>query len=183
MAGKLLKYNLYRPEMQTMDLLQWKSPSLVGKIIRWKTHGDVNHSGVVIRLPDIDRERLWTLEATGKGLMMNFLSSKLNNFSGQVWWHPVKPGLQKEARMAVNWMMQRIGTPYDYGGLFKNILGKVSADAAALFCSEAIFLGWQFAAIHLGVEILKDLIDIKDAPVPPEMPALQMYQPEGTTLL
>lgn len=180
---KLDYYQLVRPHMQTMDLLQWSSNSFVGRAIKWKTGGTVNHSGVVMSFPDLTRERRWTLEAIGRGLVLNPLSRALEQYHGECYWHPVKPGLDKEALFAASWMMDRVGTRYDFGGLFRNLFGKVSANAAALFCSEAIFLGWQYAAIHLGVEILKHLIQMKKAPVPADMPLLKIYRQQGTRIL
>ncbi len=182
--NKLTMYDSVRPQMKTMDLLQWRSNSLVGRIIRAKTGGMVNHSGVVMSFPDLTRERKWTLEAIGKGLVLNPLSRTLENYHGQAYWHPVKPGFEREAVFAAGWMMDRIGTRYDYRSLFRNLLGKTVADAAALFCSEAVFLGWQAAAVNLGVKTLKHLIDISRAPVPAEMPpVLRVYKDEGVRLI
>ena len=53
---------------------------------------------------------------------------------------------------------------------YKNLFGKVSVDAAAMFCSEAIFLGWQFAALHMGIKVLNHLLEMDKSPVPAEMP-------------
>ena len=181
--NNLEMYNLQRANMRTMDLIQWSSNSWVGKAIRWRTGGLASHSGVVMCFPDLNRERKWTLEAVGKGLVLNPLSTVLERYDGQAWWHPVVSGLEMEAMFAANWMMERVGTHYDFGGLFRNLFGKVSANAAAMFCSEAIFLGWQFAAIHLGVKLIKHLIEIKTAPVPNDLPLLKIYEKEGIRII
>ena len=182
MANNLSMYLHQRPKMQTMDLLQWHSYGLVGRLIRRKTGGYFNHSGVVVHgylPPDMTRLRILTAEAVRDGLMLNPLSKVLSKYRGQCIWYPTQPGLEKEAMFAAGYLVDKWiqGTPYDFRNLFKNWFGKTSADAAALFCSEAVFLGWQYAAIHLGVKILKHLLTIKKSPVPADMlRTLKIYQ-------
>ena len=180
MNSKLAYYNAVKDLMTTMDLLSWRSRSVVGKIIRAKTGGQYNHTGVVMRFPSLDgpESRRWTLEAVGKGMSLNFLSRALEHHHGEVYWQRVRPGFEKEAIFAASWMMEQVGVPYDYGNLFKNIFGKTVAEAGALFCSEAVFLGWQFAAIHLGIKALNHILSMKTSPVPAEMPEVfkTMYE-------
>jgi len=164
-----------------MDLLQWHGYGQISRIIQWKTGGSASHSGIVCCLKDVDR--VLTLHAVRKGARPEPLSQILMHYDGEVWWHPLKADYRPYMGLAFNWMYDHIGTRYDFGGLFKNLLGKTSANAAALFCSEYLFLGWQYAAIHLGVKLLAHLIDIKKAPVPSEMPALRMYHEEGIRIL
>lgn len=157
--------------MNTMDLLQWRSNSILGKIIRWRTGGYFNHTGVVIRFQDFEQRepRRWTVHATEHGLTLNYLSRELESYDGEVWWYRVKPGLKEQSIDAGCWMLEQVGVPYDFEGLFKNLFGKVIADVNRMFCSEAVFIGWQFVAIKYGLGTLSHLINIVKAPVPDEM--------------
>ena len=179
--AKLDYYKAARPRMQTMDLLQWHGRGTISRIIQMKTRSPVSHSGVITRLKDVDR--VLTLHAVRKGAVPEPLSQLIQRYDGQVWWHPLKKEYQPYVGFAFNYMYDRIGTQYDFGSLVKNLFGKVSANAAAVFCSEYIFLGWQFAAIHLGVKILAHLVQINKAPVPADMPSLRIYEKEGIRIL
>jgi len=145
----LTTYNSVKDNMQTGDLLQWSSNSLIGKLIRWKTKSDVNHSGVVLCIRDYETKehRRWTLEALEHGLELNYLSRRLEKHNGRCFWHPLKKEFQYMSETIGSNMMAMAGIPYDYGSIFRQIFGRVSADARDLFCSEAVFLGCGLTGI------------------------------------
>lgn len=154
----LERYLPHRAYMQTMDCLQWRTNGIVGSIIRWKTGGYYNHTGAVVNFKFIDGDvRRWTLEAVGKGLMVNFLSTVLSAHDGEAWWYPLKSAFDTHRNAAAVWLMERAGSGYDYTSLIKNLAGAVSADAKALFCSEALFLAWHFRAVQSWAHELEHL--------------------------
>lgn len=133
----LSAYHRYREKMDTGDLLQWHSDSIIGKLIRLRIGGDVNHSGLVLRVAQYEGEgRRWTTESLEGGVEAVLLSRRLEKFRGSVWWHPLKPAHQELRKVAGMRMLEMLGAPYDFHSLFRQIFSRVSVDLSSLFCSE-----------------------------------------------
>jgi hypothetical protein len=125
-----------------------------------------------------------TLEAVSKGAIPNPLSQILAKYDGKAYWHPLKEEFRPFVADSFNWMYDKIGTGYDFEGVGSNLFGKVSPDARALFCSEYVFLGWKVrCAEELAVEMFKWLLDIKEAPLPSELPTIGIYEEDGIRIL
>jgi hypothetical protein len=142
----ITKYNEVKDQFKTGDLLQWKSNSLIGWAIRWKTHSNVNHSSLVIRLAEYEglERRRYTTEALEHGTVLNFLSRRIELHDGEVWWYPLVDEWNENRQAIGERALSMIGIPYDYGSIFKQLFGKVSADARSLFCSEYCYLSYGF---------------------------------------
>ena len=148
-------YYKYRPEMQSADLLQWQSDTLLGKLIRIWSKG-VNHSGQVLDLAlckDLLNRR-WILEALEGGLDINLISSRLEAYKGRVWWHPLLPEYDEYRPQIRNLAVMRATEygkkSYDFGGLFKNALGRVSANARDWLCSGYVYLNCRDVGMPIG---------------------------------
>ena len=154
----LSKYFAIKDQMHTGDLLQWRSSSVIGWLIRWKTDAEVNHSGLVLRMPEYEGEqkRRWTSEALEHGVYPILLSRRLACFDGSVWWHQLKPEFDSMRRIVGVKMAEMWGVGYDFGSLFKQIVAKVSTDTKAFFCSEYCYycMGGEGTAPNPG-EITK----------------------------
>lgn len=61
-------------------------------------------------------------------------------YDGDVWWYQLKPEWNKERTNIGVRAFSYMGVSYDYGSLFKNILGRVSSDAKKFFCSEYYYM-------------------------------------------
>lgn len=160
----LSQYNAVKDRMKTGDLLQWKSNSIIGALIRWKTKSNVNHSSLVLCLPEYEglERRRWTTEALEHGTVVNLLSRRLEAFDGECWWYPLSDSWNDELREKVGeWAMEKIGLPYDYGSIMKQIAGSVSTDARELFCSEYCYMAYGLSG---------------KAPNPGEMPGLGIFR-------
>ena len=64
-----------------------------------------------------------------------------------------------------SWAYQHVGTKYDYSSLFKQAIGRVSANAHKLFCSEFWFLACKQAGVPLTGK----------APRPGDIPKLDVF--------
>lgn len=151
----LTKYNEVKSLMQTGDLLQWQTNSLIGKLIRWRTLSEWNHSSLIMRFSDYEGKecRRFTTEAVAEGVVLNLLSRRLGNLDGAVWWYPLDETKCRLTRAQVGEnAMKYIGTGYDYQSILRLILKRVSDEANKLFCSEycAICLGHEGPALHPG---------------------------------
>ena len=159
----LSKYEAVKDQMKTGDLLQWRSNSLIGSLIRWRTGSNVNHSSLVMRFSEyqgLDRRR-YTTEALEHGTVLNLLSRRLEAFDGECWWLTLKDEWNEKRQAIGESALSLIGIPYDYGSIFRQIFGKVSADARALFCSEYCFVCYGFDG---------------KAPTPADMPGLGIFR-------
>jgi len=165
----LTAYESVKDAMKTGDLLQWRSNSLIGSLIRWRTKSNVNHSSLVLRLSEYEglERRRFTTEALEHGTVLNYLSRRLEQFDGEVWWYPLKDEWNEKRQAVGECALSLIGIPYDYQSIMHQIFGKVSADARSLFCSEYCFICYG--------------MDGK-APTPADMPELGIYK-EGVKIL
>lgn len=162
-------YMRYRSHMQTGDLLLWKSHTLLGWMIRLFSRGEVNHAGLVLKLEEFAhlKERRWTLEALEPGIVLHLISNRLAKFDGEVWWYPLKDEFYEHRANLGEWAIAMVGTPYDYGSLFKNALGRVSVNANRLFCSEYAYMAYK----ENGLPVYQ-----KKAPRPADMPGLGIFK-------
>lgn len=149
-----------REAMKTGDMLLWTSRTVLGWLIRLKkpdaqdmeriraVHPEIpddynpNHVSSVIRLSEYEGEERhrYCLEALEHGFVLNRLSRRMESFDGDVWWFPLKSDFDPRRTDIGRNLLSYVGVPYDYGSLFRNILGHVSADARRLFCSEAYYI-------------------------------------------
>jgi len=150
-------YEMHKAEMKTGDLLEWRSPTLIGWVIRFVTGEMVNHSSLVIRLAEyegLERHR-YTTEAVRHGTMLNSLRKRLEHFNGQVYWYALDDTWNPKRQEIGERALKLIGVPYDFGSIFKQLIARVGVDFRALFCSEYVWVCWGFDG---------------EAPYPGEMP-------------
>lgn len=143
-TNDLTTYYQKRKFIRSGDALQWKSNKPLGKAIRIWSPG-YNHTAMAVQLEFHHgvKDARWIIEADKGGVQFHILSRELERYPGEVWWFKVSPALDEYRDAVAAWAVNKEGTPYDYGSLFKNILGRVSANANALFCSELFFMAWK----------------------------------------
>ncbi|MCK5617465.1 hypothetical protein KAR91_87185 [Candidatus Pacearchaeota archaeon] len=146
---ELIRYKALRRYMQSGDLIEWGSASIVGGIIRFFTKKEVNHSSILLNLDSFEglKERRFILEALEHGVELNLMSKRLKDFEGSVFWSPLKPEYNHLRNGIAAWALERVGIDYDYSSLFSNIFGKVSQDAKKFFCSEYYHMAMVAAGI------------------------------------
>ncbi len=160
----LSRYETFKKDMQTGDLLLWSSDSLIGAAIRFFTRSNVNHASMILRFPEYEgaEGRRFTTEALEHGTVLNLLSRRLETHKGEVWWYPLKDEWNPDRNEIGHRALELIGRPYDYKSLFENIACHVSTDAKKLFCSEYYYLS-------LGLS--------GKAPRPNDLPGLGIFKP------
>jgi len=146
--NSLKKYLILRNRLDTGDLIEWRSSTAVGWLIRKFTGKKVNHSSLVVKFANEELgERRYILEALDDGIVLNLVSTRLAQFKGQAWWYPLKPEHNRLRAKILPWAIDQTGKPYDYDSLFKQMFSKVSCDARRLFCSE--FYQMALSKVHL----------------------------------
>ena len=132
------KYYKVRDTIETFDRLEWRSNSLLGKAIRFKTGDWSNHTGVVIRFHEYDAAGLFTIESLEGGVDPNRLSLRLKEFDGHARLYKLKPEYHHLRKNLGEIALSMEGIKYDYGSLIKNLFGHVTIDKNRLFCSEFV---------------------------------------------
>ena len=134
----LSKYYEVQSFIRTGDHLGWKSKGIIGRLIRLKTGNTINHSSMAIRLryPGLEKRR-FEMGALNRGMEFHMLSRMLEKYNGKVWWYPLKDDYDPLRVEIAEKAFDIIDVKYDYGSLFKNLLGRVSTEASKFFCSEA----------------------------------------------
>jgi hypothetical protein len=147
MTTSLNLYYQYRERIRTGDLLEFRSQSVLGYLIRAKTGQMVNHTSMAMEylLKDDTDRRVCLVEALAEGVRIHFLSDDLRNFNGEVYWTPYQGEEQLRSQIGRQ-MLKLIGKPYGFLDLLKNLAGPVRINEKELFCSEAV----QVALIHAG---------------------------------
>ena len=168
MKKKLKTYLKYRNRLKTGDCILWQSRSIVGWLIRKFSKANVNHASLVISIDQYGdlANRRFLLEALEPGIVLRLLSKRLESFKGKVWWYPLKDKYDDRRDKMGEWALLQVGVKYDYKSLFKQILGRVSADMKELFCSEFCFIDWIKSGIKLKGK----------APRPGDIPKLKIFK-------
>jgi hypothetical protein len=144
----LTAYNKIKDSMHTGDVVHFAGNDILGRTIRLFTPR--SHTALVIRLKDYegDEKRRFILEANGiHGISLQLLSKRLAEYNGRAWWQPLRPEFESARRYVGTKAFGLLGTKYDYAGLFRSALGRVSESMSALFCSE-----FAWAVIRQGIE-------------------------------
>ncbi|MDZ7831641.1 MAG: hypothetical protein U5L07_07800 [Desulfobacterales bacterium] len=131
-------YYNHRHQMATGDLIEVAGSGIISKLIRCRTKKPVNHTMRVIRLTDYDTEHVYVLQAAATGIVLTRLSRYVENHSGRIYWLPMRREWDGMRKTVGRVSLKYVGTPYDYRSLLRNVLGHVSANARAMFCSEYI---------------------------------------------
>ncbi|MEA1876960.1 MAG: hypothetical protein U9N86_08845 [Bacteroidota bacterium] len=139
------EYLKHRKFMLTGDMLEFSSNSLIGKLIRWKTGKDVNHTSLILRLNEFKdlKTRVFTLESLGSGIELHLLSNRIKDFDGSVYWYALKEKYDKYRGQISSWGLKQIDVKYDYSSVFANLFGKISMDGRLYFCSEYVQSAYQ----------------------------------------
>lgn len=168
-------YENVRDIIQTGDLLQWRSATALGWLIRKFSKAKDNHTGGAILFKEYQgkERRRFTLEALEHGYVLNLLSRRLESHKGECYWHALKPEYAMFRVPIGSEMLKFCGLPYDYRSLFKQALGRVSANARSLFCSEAFYLACRDAEMPIPDEWKET------APQPGDMTKLGFWDEEG----
>ena len=163
------KYIVYRNLMQTGDLLLWRSHTVIGWLIRLFSKATVNHASLVLRLDLYEefRDRRFILEALEPGIVLRLLSERLSNYKGEVYWYPLLECYDEHRPRIRNWSLVQVGTPYDYGSLFQQIVQRVPTNPSRFFCSEYCFMAYEAA----GLPVISE-----KAPRPGDMPGLGIFR-------
>lgn len=162
-------YKNIRHMMKSGDVINWRSESLLGWAIRKFSKADVNHSSIVIRTDEFGSDRVFITEANASGIEMHALSDRLEKHKGKAYWLQLCTGYDSARYGARKWALDRIDVGYDYISLFRQALGRVSAEASKLFCSE-----FAFMALRDGGAIEK-IKDVTTAPMPGDMAGLGIF--------
>jgi uncharacterized protein YycO len=167
--NNMVRYYTYRDKMQTGDLIQWSGCGIISGLIKLISWSKFNHSSIVIRPSELGvfKDRRFILEALESGIVVRLLSERIRTYGGHAWWYPLKDDFMDIREDLGKWALDKEGTPYDFGSLFKNIFGHVSADAREFFCSEFVAMNYKEHG----------MIDFKKAPRPVDMPNFNIFKP------
>jgi hypothetical protein len=142
MMGIFDLYHPVRDQIESGDLIEWHTTgSTVSSLIRRFSGQDVNHSSLVIVLPDryrVDhRDMVIIVEAVAGGIKQSYLSNVIARHHGKAYWYKLRATDEQRLTMS-RWAFHEelAHKGYDYGSIFKQMFGRVSAEATKYFCSE-----------------------------------------------
>ncbi|MCX5677542.1 MAG: YiiX/YebB-like N1pC/P60 family cysteine hydrolase [Candidatus Omnitrophica bacterium] len=154
--NNLKKYSKIRSRMQNGDVIAFQGTDFPAMAVQNTTGSQFSHVGLVIRITDVDIDRIFIIESVpSAGVVLLPLSRKLYTFPGRAWWAPLRfskisnnmlPQLneQKVRSIIYKWAMCELGKAYDFtmiGSIIKSILLKCKAseeDCREYICSELV---------------------------------------------
>lgn len=171
MKNSLDKYLEVRNQMKTGDVILWKTTSPVSWAIRVFSGGDFNHASLIVDIDGYDElvDRKFLLESVSSGVVLSSLSRKLKEHHGEAYWFSLKDEYNDKRMDIGNWSFQQVGVKYDYIGLFRQIFGRISANADLFFCSEFPYFAWKNVSIPMNNPS-------KLAPRPGDIPDLGIFK-------
>jgi len=142
--------------MQNGDVIAFQGNAPGAKAIRVGTRSKYSHVGLVVRVIEVDVDRVFILESvTSGGVMLLPLSRKLRRYKGKAWWFPLKiendskkfsdTAVEEGVRTTIyKWAMGELGKEYDFK-MIKSIVKSLFLKAKApqendeeYICSELV---------------------------------------------
>jgi hypothetical protein len=162
-VNDLTAYNRVKDQMQTGDLLLWRSSNVLGWLIRELSRAPVNHASLIMRIQPYEggRKRICIAEALEHGVVLNLLSKRLQEEDAEAWWYPLNEEWAGKRGEIGERALQFMGTPYDYESLLRMALEKVKTHTDQMVCSE-----FCFASLGLSGDI----------PTPGQLPGLGFFK-------
>ena len=149
-------YNQNAPLMDTGDSLLYVGHQFISEVIQWwvkswllgkgeKDRLVANHGNLVLRLREFEgkTDRRWVLDARASGAYPVLLSDYLSTYDGSCFWFPLKDQYGPMRTEIGCKAMELAGKPYDFAGLIKNAVGRVSVNMREVFCTESIFISYR----------------------------------------
>jgi len=136
----------------------WLGKSPVSRIIQWHTRSIYSHAGFLTRDHQV-------IEAVATGMRIR----PLNDDPKRLHWFDIPDLSISGWETAEAWLRKqvRIGTPYNYSGLFAFVLRHRALAHNMLFCSQSIFAAVKLGGVELLARCSEDLV----------APALLAYSP------
>ena len=145
------KYYRIRDTLKTGDVVQWKTYGFVSWLIRKFSKGNENHTSLIVEVGGYDglTNRKFMLEAQGHGIVLTSLSKRITEHKGEAYVLQLEDRFDNKRINVGNWAFLQVGIKYDYDSLFKQMSGKVLANADQYFCSEFAYLAYKNADIPM----------------------------------
>jgi hypothetical protein len=131
-------YKILRPDIQTGGFILYKGYGNVSRAIMLFT--EWSHISIIVRFELYKelRNRIFVVEAVGKGLRPYLLSKKVQEYNGEMYLCQPE-GLTQGQRDIIRgfaWVEACMGKPYDYKTFLKMALSHAHPDIRAYICSE-----------------------------------------------
>jgi uncharacterized protein YycO len=140
--------------MRSGDVLLFRGSGLLSWLIRVATHTGYSHAGLVFRY----RERVYCLEAMGKGVRLAPVSRLLDHYPDGVFYCGLAAA-EPARETALGFGFQQLSLPYDVLGLVRFALALIFATRRPVkpdqrwFCSELVAAAYRRAEFPLTDEL------------------------------
>ena len=164
-----MTYEELRPQMQTGDKILWQGDKPLQKAIMWFT--PYSHASTIVRYkryPEL-AEHVFLIEALRTGLEPRYLSDRIKNEGGRVFFYKVTENINRDKIRAFATIECSKKKKYDYGSFLRLMFGSVSMDARRYLCSEFCFYAIMAGADKKLLATLKERSKGK-APTPADIP-------------
>ena len=164
-----MKYEEYRKQAQSLDIVLFSGKGRISEAIKWVTKSDKSHIALTLHMHEYncltlfesttlsDTNDILTGKKGSKGVQLVNMSLRLNSYDGSVWVRPIiGPRTHKQKEAAMSFMREFHGRPYEQNQieLVRSAIDlpgirfmKNEPDASSVFCSELTALMLR----HVGI--------------------------------
>ena len=137
-------YDFVRGQLKPGDVIAFSGKGWVSKTIKFFTRSKVSHVGIVLEISE--QGRVMVMESTSlggkKGVQVNRLSQRLDQYKGELWWLPLNKDVKESMDMAAFWhfLWEQDGKKYDTWQAIKSALPSFirREHFDKFFCSELV---------------------------------------------
>ena len=126
-------------------LLLFRGRGIISTLIRWQTRGAYSHAALLLRDGRIIES--WQ----GDGVRVK----RLDNWEG-IDFYDIPGMTGSDWDDALEFALDKVGSGYDYSGIFRFITRSKGKEDDSWFCSELVYAALQSADCHLFREIPAD---------------------------
>lgn len=175
MGWKMAQYSSVRSQMRPGDVIAFSGKGDFSEIIKWATRAEVSHVGVVVQSKlytdgqcegEMQNQLVESTLSNGfSGVLLNWLSARLDSYDGEVWWLPLRRGSKPsmDINMFVKFILGQLGRPYDLPQAIRSAMDQLDnvpliraltynkEDFAKFFCSELVAAGLEAGGLIKNV--------------------------------
>ncbi len=151
MKNKLHKFEIYKEQMKTGDLIQWCENQALMGLYRKVINSEEDHSSIILRIEKYNKH-IFVTEARIKGTVVSLLERRLSEFNGNAWWYRLKDDWDTERNKIASKALEMIGLPFSFLSIAKAIMrlklkgffnSHWSREPGFIYCSEYCYLAYE----------------------------------------
>ena len=164
-----MKYSDVAALMQSGDMIEFDSNAILGRLIKFFTGKKRTHTAGVEGT--MGQTQNFLIEANAPGIELETAIRDFSTTGSKIYWTPLLRKYDGNRKAIADFWLSQVGCPYNYQGLFSNILGHINATVGKYICSIFYFVGLVEGAIFPTYSVkCNEVVDLSGKAVPGPRP-------------